>query len=275
MTSCLRRAARHVRDEKLIATLAAIAEMREEVRSMGQLTAAQYQLVAELESRGNVMPHTFVIVPEIRDKIPATASMTTKLKNYVLKKKDKLTGFFLENSRLHFFCPVTRRRVPCGPDGRGYVICVPSKLLKALMPALRIGLVFLKVALASQGMGGLVPVDMNPAVFRGKAELESVMNQMNAEFSSIDIDLVAADTDLRALTEQLAEWESSADAKLKGAYSTVFRLIAEVEGHPGGVSDRSWRPTMTGLYLEQAPAGGGNSLWVSPEGRTAFKTARL
>ena len=202
-------------DEKLNAMLEAIADMREQMRGLGELSTAQYHLVAELERRGNVMPHTFVIIPELRDEIPGNASKATKLKNYILKKSDVITGLFWERSRLHFFCPITRKRVPCGPDGKGYSISLPSKLLKALLPAMKIGLIFLKLALASQGLGGMVP-DFNTgqSPFPGQAEMESMVQVMSKEFSSLDATMTGDASNFASMTEKLADWENSAEEKV-------------------------------------------------------------
>ena len=213
-------------DEKLNSMLEAIADMREQMRGLGELTTAQYHLVAELERRGNVMPHTFVIIPELRDEIPDNASKVTKLKNYILKKTDKLTGLLWERSRLHFFCPITRKRVPCGPDGKGYSISLPSKLLKALLPAMKMGLIFLKVALASQGLGGMVPdLNIRSAAFPGQAEMESMVQLMNTEFSMIDA-TITGDADANSfstMTEKLADWENSTEEKVSSCVSLNYQ----------------------------------------------------
>ena len=39
----------------------------------------------------------------------------------------------------------------CGPDGNGYTFKIASALVKSMVPALKWGLLFLKVALATQG----------------------------------------------------------------------------------------------------------------------------
>ena len=216
-------------DEKLDAILAAIAYMQEQMREQNRLTVANTYILAELERRGNVMPHTFVIVPELRDEIPDNASKVTKLKNYILKKTDKLTGLLWERSRLHFFCPITRKRVPCGPDGKGYSISLPSKLLKTLLPAMKIGLVFLKVALASQGLGGMVP-DLNAGISAfpaGQPEMENMIQLMSTEFSSVDA-TISGDVDasnFSSLTEKLADWENSTEEKVNRCVIIFSRIV--------------------------------------------------
>ena len=42
-------------------------------------------------------------------------------------------------------------QVPCGPNGKGYEFKIPTDLVKSILPALRWGLLFLKVAMATQG----------------------------------------------------------------------------------------------------------------------------
>ena len=60
---------------------------------------------------------------------------------------------------LHFICPPNMlfhvkyfiHQVTCGPYGKGYTISLPTDLLKSIAPALKWGLLLLKVALATQG----------------------------------------------------------------------------------------------------------------------------
>ena len=87
----------------------------------------------------------------------AASSMKGKMTGFLTRQKNKLLGLAWDRSRLFFVCPVSGAVVKCGPQGKGYPLNIPTALLKAVAPALKWGVVFLKVALASQGLGTDTP----------------------------------------------------------------------------------------------------------------------
>jgi hypothetical protein len=51
-----------------------------------------------------------------------------------------------------FVCGHSRRAVPCGPDGEGFVITSPKQWVKKLAPLIKITITLMKVALAVGGL---------------------------------------------------------------------------------------------------------------------------
>ena len=179
MTHSHEAAGRHASDrDKLDAIASVMGDLRTEVGGVRLLAEEQRDLLSIIEERGNIMPHTFIILPEAHPpldaKAGADASTGSKIKNFLLRRKDQALGLLWERSRLFFVCPVTRQVVPCGPEGQGYLISLPTALLRALAPALRWGVLFLKVALATQGLGGLVP-DLPAEMLRWTGEGAGVL----------------------------------------------------------------------------------------------------
>ena len=84
---------------------------------------------------------------------PTTATIKGKMTGFLTRQKNKLLGLAWDRSRLFFICPISGAVVKCGPQGKGYPLNIPTALLKAVAPALKWGVVFLKVALATQGLG--------------------------------------------------------------------------------------------------------------------------
>ena len=245
-------------------------DMQGELSSVHELADEQSDLLKVIEKRGNKMPHTFVILPDMGvEESPTELSMAGKITSYLLRQKVNMMGLVWERSRLFFICPVTGQAVPCGPpyaphNGKGYLIKVPTALVRALAPALQWGVIFLKVALATQGLGGIlpIPIDWLPghlAVGTDLTHLRSVVHHMTTD----------GDKDVK----KYVEWEqhvATNDAIKQNALARVFKFIAEAEGNADDILNLAWIPQHTGLILTTAKTTGA-SLWVSKEGQEAFE----
>jgi hypothetical protein len=90
MTHTHEAAGRHASDsEKLEAIVSVVGDLRAEVGSVRQLAHEQRDLLSIIEERGNIMPHTFIILPEAHPPLNAAASTVSKIKNYLLRKQDQ------------------------------------------------------------------------------------------------------------------------------------------------------------------------------------------
>ena len=262
-------------NDKLDALMGVMKDMQGELRSVRELAHEQSDLLKVIEKRGNKMPHTFVILPDMGAEESNTdasqLSMAGKVKSYLLRQKDKILGLVWERSRLFFICPVTGRAVPCGPpyaphNGKGYLIKVPTALVRALAPALQWGVIFLKVALASQGLGGILPIPLDwlpsqLAIGTDLTQLRSIVNDID-QSTNLDKDV-----------KKYVEWEqqeATNDAVKQNAMARVFKFIAEAEGNADDILNPAWIPQHTGLILTTAKTTGA-SLWVSKEGQKAFE----
>ena len=261
--------------DKLDALMGVMKDMQGELRSVRELAHEQSDLLKVIEKRGNKMPHTFVILPDMGTEESNTEAsqltMAGKIKNYLLRQKDKMMGLVWERSRLFFICPVTGQAVPCGPpkfphNGKGYLIKVPTAMVRALAPALQWGVIFLKVALASQGLGGILPIPLDwlpgqLAIGTDLVQLQSMVNDMD-QTAALDKDV-----------KMYVEWEQKEaknDAVKQNAMARVFKFIAEAEGNADDILNPAWIPQHTGLILTTAKTTGA-SLWVSKEGQRAFE----
>ncbi len=99
-------------------------------------------------------PHTFVILPKPpKVKLDKDASIVSKGANFLWNKVfDPIMTLMWEKYVLIFICPISGKAV-----GTGYTIEIPTTLLKKIVPALKWGLIFLKLALATQGLASFVP----------------------------------------------------------------------------------------------------------------------
>ena len=259
-------------DDKLDALMSVMRDMQGELRSVRELAHEQSDLLKVIEKRGNKMPHTFIIVPDVGTEESHTdanqpQSMASKITKYLLRQKVEMMGLVWERSRLIFICPVTGQAVPCGPpcdphNGKGYLIKVPSAMVRALAPALQWGVIFLKVALASQGLGGILPIptDWIPG---GSGNLDMRMNVM----------MMGMMMGVGTQVKKFVEWEQD-EAKYstskQNAMARVIKFVAEAEGNAADILNPAWIPQHTGLILTTAKTTGA-SLWVSKEGQQAFE----
>ena len=148
------------------------------------------------------------------------------------------------------------RIVPCGPKSEGYSIKLQSEQLKAVLPALKWGLMFLKVALATQGLGSAVP-------------------DVSSFFP--DSDYLGSMAASVASAAGLSDAEGHIDAAINSLGNILndekpFTFLAEFlrqqEGYPGSLAD--WEPAMTGL-VKVSCVTDGSVMWVSPEAAELYR----
>jgi len=197
-------------DKKLDLLLSLVKEMRSDIDSMGR----SVELVANLalESTGGAFPSTFTMKPKAKAASssappPGSSSGLAKITGYLKRKiRDPVVSLLWNESKLVFVCPVTCREVECGPSGDGYDISVPTPALKTLVPALRFGLLVLKIGLATQGLGASVPSaeGLLPAMAGDylNALTEMVASNIDGKFESVD-EYLAAVVDFEAASEAM------------------------------------------------------------------------
>ena len=223
-----------------------------------KLSKEQFELVSDLHAGSNLMPHTYMILPRLHEN--------TGLWKWISSSAASLAW---DQSRLHFFCPVTWKLVPCGVDGDGYPLSIPREWLTKLAPALQFGVSLLKVLVVTGGLAGMVDLSsIVPAgsTASGLEALGKIVTGMKKIASGIE-DATGEDP-LDFLAEAIEGL--SADEDAKNAHALVYRFLAKAE-LDGADPYPGWKPQLTGLGTEAiTPVGGGKSLWVSPEGRDAY-----
>ena len=280
-------------------------QLEDELAEVKRLSLAQYELLASLEADANRMPCSFILLPEaaVADDLDANAatsvatpsqppppppppplslgikSRCAKLAEFVnsgmTKYKKRACRLLWKKSRLVFVCPVTLKRLQCGPpggDGRGYEISIPKTILRQLFPVLRWGLFVLRVALTTQGAGGVVaPFEellKSCNLSLSSDSLAAVISQVEADCLSSATD--TADSKLASSMDGAAPLppvpvDPASAAHTKQALYEIFQLLQKAEGK---VSAEDWN---TGLHLVTPKAGTGKSAWVSDEGRKEFE----
>ncbi|MFN9905457.1 MAG: hypothetical protein ACK56F_04940, partial [bacterium] len=278
--------------------------LADELAEVKRLSLAQYELLASLEADANRMPCSFILLPEaaVTDDLDANAatsvatpsqpppppppppslgikSRCAKLAEFVnsgmTKYKKRACRLLWTKSRLVFVCPVTLKRMQCGPpggDGRGYEISIPKTILRQLFPVLRWGLFVLRVALTTQGAGGVVaPFEellKSCNLSLSSESLAAVISQVEADCLSSATDTadskLASSMDGAATLPPVPVDPASAAQHTKQALYEIFQLLQKAEGK---VCAEDWN---TGLHLVTPKAGTGKSAWVSDEGRKEF-----
>jgi hypothetical protein len=121
-------------------------------------------LMKQVEARSNDFPRTFIIKPRYAPDESSSSSaaakptsssmigrLANKVSNLVSKVNVKVRSFLWDESFLLFICPVKMKEVPCGPDGNGFLIQIPTETLKTIVPILKYGMLFAKAFKSCSG----------------------------------------------------------------------------------------------------------------------------
>jgi hypothetical protein len=218
--------------EKVGAMGAQISDIQQSVRDIKQLSAA-------MDARSNKLPKTFIIKPRVVVEKKGIAG-------FLGKAKQKIAGVvFDESSVLVFVCPVLMREVPCGPDGKGFPLRQLTKTMKRVLPALKWGLIFLKLALSTQGLGAVVP------------DISGLLPDMNNEY-------------LNSLgTSMTSMLSATQESTLRDGIDTVLRKLDAIASETPPQDIEAWLASVVnncpvshyGLKLVTGPEG--KSMWVS------------
>ena len=254
--------------EKLVSM---VSSMQEDVSSIKKCTSYLARLTAKMENKMNIFPLSFIIKPKPETALlPANASMFSKVSNLVTRRvNSKVSKLCWDISILKFVDPLTMKKVPCGPNGDGYEICIPSEMLKVAVPALKYGIILLKVAFATQGLGAAVPdisgllPDLNDAYLNAMFQ-SCVRASIAQQDKAMDMAAELPD-DLDSALDSLVQRDDSA------AMNYIYSLVKKAEGQEANTNPQ-WTPTMTGLHRVYSKDGSNKSMWVSDEGEALYNS---
>eukprot|EP00595_Chromulina_sp_UTEXLB2642_P001704 CAMPEP_0196765886 /NCGR_PEP_ID=MMETSP1095-20130614/14797_1 /TAXON_ID=96789 ORGANISM="Chromulina nebulosa, Strain UTEXLB2642" /NCGR_SAMPLE_ID=MMETSP1095 /ASSEMBLY_ACC=CAM_ASM_000446 /LENGTH=164 /DNA_ID=CAMNT_0042125055 /DNA_START=169 /DNA_END=660 /DNA_ORIENTATION=+ len=150
---------------------------------------------------------------------------------------------------------------------------MPTNLLRTIAPALKWGLLFLKLALSSQGLGGIVPSLHVDSFASSPVDLDyltsicaAVVDNNKAISTGIKkaaqniIDALDNDTDFSQLNDLLG---NTSIADLNTAYDKIYDLLRKAENLSYGA-----KLQQTGLEIVERRNASGipEYLWVSEKG---------
>ena len=201
--------------------------------------------------------------------------------------------------RVQFICPVTMQ--PVGPEG--CVITMPTDFLIYSAKALKYGMIILKIAMATQGLGGVVP-DLSGIIPVNLGmdikQFASEYTELHSEATTIqeklipktstheDQVLAAAEGDLddkaknevaRLRSKFTEQFTGMADGDGTTAILAIYKLIAEGRNQTlKSAQESTWQPKddkgkAWGMELA-IPSDGtpGQMIWASEEGATRLRS---
>jgi len=232
-------------------------ELLDKIDGVSGTVEATQSLVETLEADTNIMPWTFIVV----DK--STREKLSKIPGYgfLAKKEKKL--FSTGNLSILFVCPVTRRIVPCGPDGKtnGYNLRLPRLSAKTLRVLCFVADALVSTALTSQGC----PLKL-PSISTLLTNIPDLSEDAKARIrASVERAARAAGLDADADSDEGFEAVFAAVNGEHQREAFVFRAVASAEGFSGALHD--WIDGPRGCGLVKVQLRGGRSRWVSPEGK--------
>jgi hypothetical protein len=257
--------------KKVDLLLSMVTKMDDDIQVIRSHTEKLMKLMKQVEARSNEFPGTFIIKPRYAEDGSSTTAATkptsssrigrlaNKVSNFVSKANAKVRRVFWDESFLVFICPVMMKEVHCGPDGNGFLIQIPTETLKIIVPVLKYGMMFAKVALATQGLGACVPdigsllPDVNNEYLNNLAA--SIQDQIQ---SSIQDKISSTLDDITTTLDSYSETEEDEALKI------VRGLLGDAKQGSARVEDQF------GLKLVKA-ANGDRSMWVSEEGAALYR----
>ena len=263
MTSVVESSSQKDAGQKLDLLLSMVSGMRDDISSIKRSVDTIADLAVHLDQTQR-FPSTFIIKPS--PKTPPTdanAGRFAKVTNFIQRRmKEPAMELLWKKSTLCFICPVSLMEVDCGPEGKGYAIEVPTETLKTIAPALRFGLLALKIGLATQGAGALLPnVDGLLPGFAG-----DYLNSLNSYI--VDAAGGSMDDSLSSVDDYLASASSAADdADAAAALKAIEVFVRQGEG--ASETDSNWESRLSGLC--KTVSEDGQICWVSKEAVEDFK----
>jgi serine/threonine protein kinase len=233
--------------QKLDVVLSALEESGKQLGRLQAMSAAQHELLAAVEKRGNLLPRQFIIVPDMQ---PLKATPGSILKSI----KRKVCRVFWKKVRLFFVCDISDKcALTGGPDERGYEIEIPSTTLKALLPVLVGSVAVLKVVLQLHG----VPAGLVPSLpdLPGDCIVQALMDGLPSGDEAVD--QMASHLTTHGEGLQAAEEPKSQLPPLSG-WEPRYTGLSKVSVRAAGSSGTASQPAGAG-------AATGGSRWVLPE----------
>jgi len=179
------------------------------------------------------MPMTFIIRPLVEtlasreESASSSSSWLSSVVNFTQRQVKRVFKLGWHQSEVVMICPVLKRHVP----GAVFKISLPTKELKNVAWCLKWGAVALKIALASQGLGGIAPdvSQLLPGVDIDAAH--KVVEDMEATMAvADDIHVILEGERASSASEHLkSEIDSLADGKTKKQIRDIYNLIAKAQ----------------------------------------------
>jgi hypothetical protein len=216
-----------------------------QVEDIVQLPAYVQKVRNELKSRGNCFPYLFCMLPVVNYTPAAVTANGARSTGGSLIQQFK--HLYWNRAKLVFICPVTLRVMQSGRSREGYQIDPPEQWIIETAPLLKLGVLFLKLALLAQDLNQMpqhfqIPID----------DLDAVVEMLNAIKPNDSI--------------------VSNNAEFSTAIMTLFELIGREEGVDVHKLFSTWRLQRTGLsFTTCAKPRKTTSAWVSEDGRSHFE----
>jgi hypothetical protein len=183
---------------------------------------------------------------------------------------EKLTKVMKDRHRLTFLDPVTGTAVPCGSDGQGYVLKLPSKFLQQHGSKIRDGLTVLKLVAGLGKCAGL-PLDLGgmPTEVVSMEEAQAI-KMFEALLDSAASEGYTSSQSKEASTKGAKSWlgapsVSSETSRTAAATGKAYRALKEL------VEEQCNDPKLMQCGLEKCVAADGSVEWVAAHSKERFK----
>ena len=242
---------------KLDMVMESLESSRKKMDLLLSAAECQHELLALLEKKSNLLPSKFIIVPDLKHLTDS---------NFFKRVALKAKKLFWKKVRLIFVCDLTEKYTcSCGPDGFGYELEIPTKLLQVLLPVVQASMLVLRAVMQVHGFPtGFFPKlpDLPKhvilqAIINAVPDADELIEKAGAHCDDIDLE------------ERL---EKASDIN-EGRVDQLYRLIQKREGNPDSLPLNDWEPKYVGLKKVAVENMGvkGTSKWVLEEHEELFR----
>jgi hypothetical protein len=197
----------------------------------------------------------------------------SSLVSYTKRQYKKVVKLGWDDSEVVFICPVTMKPV----EGACFKICLPKQELKTAAFCLKWGIVVIKIALATQGLGGMVPdistllpdMDMDAAQKMIEEMTEATGAVGEAVKHVVEGEIEAGKEAVEEEFKSLSDGAIASEMHIR----VIYDLIAAGKGQDKKTAfHRHWKPKVNDLeWGMELVAVEGKSVWASKEGAEKLK----
>jgi archaellum component FlaC len=248
-----------------------IAEVKVQLDAVNTALGSQNVLLRALVNNEHNVPTLLLMSPPF-DKNSKKSLLLGKVK-----------GMFQNMLQFNFVCPVTKKPVKSGPEGKGYKLAASKKWVKQAAPVLIITLNVVKIVAQVYG----VPLPSVPPGLFGDGCFDMVIDQLTETVAEevgshwengIELEDDEEEREAYFAAKEALLWEGNGDAAAQKAlenapkttniaYKAIRQLLIDIE-KPKCNGGTGWSPKFTGL--DKVIAKDGTTAWVSEEGKALF-----
>lgn len=245
-----------------------VKEVRGDIEQVNQSLKIHFNMMSTLINQNHNSPLMFIVLPAKPSGI-----------------LNSVKSIFTKEMLIFFVCPVTKKPVKSGEDGKGYRMLLPTKLVQTVAPVIAMTFTVIDIALKIYGiplptlpfpshiksddLTSYMMDEMHSAIntgVEGAAEIDEFVEERDSTNEVIEIckEAVAGGGGKTPLSDEKKKRLDEAMLKASEAsFKETRKLLMDLEKCDPADRGANWTPKFTGLF--QVRSNDGKTAWVSKE----------